>query len=105
MAFGARADAARNLLSDPKVQMMIMGSHGVLVIGASVADAFNRLYYFERAAETYVRALQTGRPLRVLSDAVAEKTAREWEQYPATTGHFLSELKAILDDEGADYAG
>jgi ribulose-5-phosphate 4-epimerase/fuculose-1-phosphate aldolase len=76
----------------------------VLVIGATVAEAFNRLFYFERAAETYILALQTGRPLRVLSDAVAEKTAREWEDYPDSAAAHLAELRAILDAEGSDYA-
>ena len=83
---------------------MIMGNHGVMVIGDSVADTFNRLYYFERAAETYIRALQTGRPLRVLSDEIAEKTARELEDYPEQGDRHLAELKAILDAEGSDYA-
>jgi ribulose-5-phosphate 4-epimerase/fuculose-1-phosphate aldolase len=82
---------------------MIMGNHGVLVIGETVAETFNRLYYFERAAETYVRALQTGQPLRVLSDEIAEKTAQEWEAYPDLAGRFLSEIRAMLDAEGADY--
>jgi ribulose-5-phosphate 4-epimerase/fuculose-1-phosphate aldolase len=82
-----------------------MGNHGVMVIGDSVADTFNRMYYFERAAETYIRALQTGQPLRVLSDEVAEKTAQELEEYPDQSGKHLSELKAILDQEGSDYAG
>ena len=63
--------------ADPKVKVMIMGNHGILVIGDTVADAFNRMYYFERAAETYIKALWTGRPLRVLSDEIAEKTAQE----------------------------
>ncbi|MBC7736602.1 MAG: hypothetical protein H7245_05115, partial [Candidatus Saccharibacteria bacterium] len=76
----------------------------VLIIGNSVADAFNRLTYFERAAETYIRALQTGRPLRVLSDEVAEKTAQEWEAYPAFSTFHLNEIKALLDEEGATYA-
>jgi ribulose-5-phosphate 4-epimerase/fuculose-1-phosphate aldolase len=83
---------------------MIMGNHGVLVIGATVAETFNRLYYFERAAETYIRALQTGRPLRIMSDAIAEKTARELEAYPEQDIRHLAELKAILDAEGSDYA-
>ena len=83
---------------------MIMGNHGVLVIGQSVAETFNRLYYFERAAETYIRALQTGMPLRVLPDDVAEKTARELEAYPEQDVRHLAELKAILDAEGSDYA-
>ena len=82
-----------------------MGNHGVLVIGDSVADTFNRLYYFERAAETYIRALQTGQKLRVLPDDVAEKTARELEDYPDQSDRHLSELKAILDGEGSNYAG
>ena len=77
-----RASAARKLLSDPKVKVMVMGNHGILVIGDTVADTFNRMYYFERAAETYIKALWTGRPLRVLSDEVAEKTAREMDDYP-----------------------
>lgn len=97
---GARCAAA---LFDPSKKVMVMGNHGVLVLGDSVADTFNRLYYFERAAETYVRALQTGQPLRVLSDEIAEKTAHEMENYPEQAERHLAELKAILDDEGDSY--
>ncbi|NYS23876.1 class II aldolase/adducin family protein [Rhodobacteraceae bacterium 2376] len=91
-------------LQDPRKQVMIMGNHGVLVLGDSVADCFNRMYYFERAAETYIRALQTGQPLRILSHEVAEKTAQELEDYPGQGDRHLAELMAILDDEGDDYA-
>ena len=104
MAFEEEGRRCAALLADPKVIAMVMGNHGVLVIGRTVAEAFNRLYYFERAAETYVRALQTGRPLRVLPDAVAEKTAQEWEAYPGFAEHHLRELRALLDDEGDGYA-
>lgn len=98
---GARCAA---LLTDPQKKVMVMGNHGVLVIGDSVADTFNRLYYFERAAETYIRALQTGQPLRVLPHEIAEKTAQELEQYPEQDVRHLAELKAILDEEGSTYA-
>ena len=104
LALESEGERVAGLLHDPKHKVMVMGNHGVLVIGDTVADAFNRLFYFERAAETYVRALQTGRPLRVLSDAVAEKTAREIEDYPSQASRHLDELKAILDAEGSDYA-
>lgn len=104
MAFGDEGARCAELLQDPKIGTMIMGNHGVLVIGRTVAEAFNRLYYFERAAETYIRALQTGRPLRVLSDEVAEKTAREWEDYPGYAENHLREIKAVLDAEAPDYA-
>jgi ribulose-5-phosphate 4-epimerase/fuculose-1-phosphate aldolase len=104
MAFEEEGARCATLLADPKTTVMVMGNHGVLVIGQSVAEAFNRLYYFERAAETYIRALQTGRPLRVLPDEIAEKTAQEWEAYPGFADAHLSELRAILDAEVNDYA-
>ncbi|TCL01590.1 ribulose-5-phosphate 4-epimerase/fuculose-1-phosphate aldolase [Shimia isoporae] len=104
LAFEDEGERCAGLLTDPKKKVMIMGNHGVLVIGDSVADTFNRLYYFERAAETYIRALQTGQPLRVLPDDIAEKTARELEEYPEQDVRHLAELKAILDDEGSNYA-
>ncbi len=103
MAFEEEGARCAALLADPKITTMIMGNHGVLVVGRTIAETFNRLYYFERAAETYVRALQTGRPLRVLPDAIAEKTAREWETYPGFAEAHLRELKAVLDEEGSDF--
>lgn len=104
LAFEDEGERCAALLTDPKVKVMIMGNHGVLVIGDSVADTFNRLYYFERAAETYIRALQTGQPLRVLSDEIAEKTAQELEAYPEQGDRHMAELRAILDEEGSNYA-
>ena len=105
LAFADEGERCAALFTDPKCKVMVMGNHGVLVIGETVADTFNRLYYFERAAETYIRALQTGRPLRILPDDIAEKTARELESYPEQDVRHLAELKAILDAEGSDYAG
>ncbi|MCC1491960.1 class II aldolase and adducin N-terminal domain-containing protein [Cognatishimia sp. F0-27] len=105
LAFEEEGARCAQLLDDPAKKVLVMGNHGVMVIGDTVADTFNRLYYFERAAETYIRALQTGQPLDVLSDEIAEKTARELEAYPDQGTQHLAELKAILDAEGSDYAG
>lgn len=104
LAFESEGLRCAKMLKDPKIKTMIMGNHGVLIIGTTVAETFNRLYYFERAAETYVRALQTGRPLRLLSDEIAEKTAREIEDYSDAADRHFDALKAVLDDEGANYA-
>lgn len=104
LAFEEEGERCAQLFSDPKAKVMIMGNHGVMIIGDTVAETFNRLYYFERAAETYVKALQTGLPLRIIPDDVAEKTAREIEEYPGQAERHLEELKLILDHEGSDYA-
>ena len=104
LAFEAEGVRCASLMADPRQKVLIMGNHGVMIIGETVADTFNRLFYFERAAETYIRALQTGQPLRVLPDDIAEKTARELEEYSELDTKHLAELKAILDEEGSTYA-
>ncbi|MEM7073696.1 MAG: class II aldolase and adducin N-terminal domain-containing protein [Pseudomonadota bacterium] len=104
LAFEEEGERCAAMLSDPSKKVMIMGNHGILVAGDTVAQCFNRMYYFERAAETYIRALQTGQKLRVLSDEIAEKTAQELEQYPEQDERHLAELKTILDSEKSDYA-
>ena len=104
LAFEQEGERCAAMLSDPKIQVMVMGNHGVLVIGETVADAFNRLYYFERAAETYIRALETRQPLRVLPHEIAEKTARQIANYPGQAVRHFDEIKAILDEEGSTYA-
>jgi ribulose-5-phosphate 4-epimerase/fuculose-1-phosphate aldolase len=104
LAFEEEAMRCCALLTDPSKKVLVMGNHGVMVTGSDVADTFNRLFYFERACETYIKALWTQRPLRVLSDEIAEKTAREIEEYPGQSDHHLNELKAILDEEGSNYA-
>ncbi len=101
MGLGDEAERMVAGLGDKSV--MIMGNHGVLVVAESVAQAFDELYYLERACETLVTAYMTGRKLRVASDEVAAKTARQWVEYPDFAANHFRELKAILDEEGSDY--
>jgi ribulose-5-phosphate 4-epimerase/fuculose-1-phosphate aldolase len=104
LAFEEEGERCSRLFADPAVKVMVMGNHGVLVIGDTVADTFDRLYYFERACETYIKALWTGKPLRVLSDEVAETVGRQMDNYPVhAASRHLQQLKLILDEEGSTY--
>ena len=103
LALEAEGERCSRLLSDPKIKVLIMSNHGILVLGDSVADTFDRLYYFERAAMTYIHALQTGKKLRILSHEIAEKTARELDQYGSQADRHFNDLKTILDRDGSDY--
>jgi ribulose-5-phosphate 4-epimerase/fuculose-1-phosphate aldolase len=82
---------------------MIMGNHGVLVTAATVAEAFDELYFLERAAKTLVLAYSTGQPLNILSDEVAEKTARSWEPYRESAFAHFRDLKQLLDSRDTSY--
>ena len=103
LAFEEEGDRCAKLLADPKVMVMVMGNHGVLALGDTVSTAFDRLYYFERAAESLVKAYMTGKELKVLSHEIAEKTAREIAEYPGLSNRHFSELQAILELEEPDY--
>ena len=83
--------------------ILMMGNHGVMVVGESVGQAFDTLFYLERAAQTMVMAYMTGQPLRVLDDAVARRTAEQWDSYPEIGDKHFSELKRILDEDEPDY--
>ncbi len=104
MGLGDEAERLTMTLGDNRV--LIMGNHGVMVVGDSIAKAFDELYYFERACCNYVTALATGKPLRVVSDAVAEKTAGQWDDYVNKSRYadvHLREIREILDREEPDY--
>jgi ribulose-5-phosphate 4-epimerase/fuculose-1-phosphate aldolase len=103
MAFEDEGERCASMLKDHNKKVMIMGNHGVMILGSSVADAFNRLFYFERSAETYIRALQTGKEINYLSEKVAEKTALQWELYQDSVEQHFEELKRILDRDHSDY--
>jgi len=104
LAFEAEGERVCKLFADPLKKTMLMGNHGVMVVGETIADAWNTLYYFERACETYILALQTGQPLKVLSDNVAGQTAVDMNAYGDVIDNHLRELRAILDEEGSNYA-
>jgi ribulose-5-phosphate 4-epimerase/fuculose-1-phosphate aldolase len=76
----------------------------VLVCAATVAEAYDITYYLERAARNLIIAYQTGQPLHVMTNTVAEKTAQEWEaDREQFTAHF-AEMKSILDSEDPTYS-
>jgi ribulose-5-phosphate 4-epimerase/fuculose-1-phosphate aldolase len=98
----AEGDRLARLMGNKSI--MMMGNHGVLVCASSVAEAYDLTYYLERACRNLVLAYQTGQALSIMSPAVAEKTAQEWEADRDQFHAHFSEMKAILDSEKQDYA-
>ncbi len=83
----------------------ILGNHGVLVMGDTVAEAFDDLYYLERACQTLVLAYSTGQPLNVLSPEIAEATARGWEDYKDAAFSHFDQLKSDPRRQGSVVQG
>ena len=106
MGLGDEAERVASLMqAHPDKTVLMMGNHGIMIFAPTVAYAFDEMYYFERSAETLVTAYMTGKPLRVASHAVAEKTARQWREYPGLGDLHFAELRAMLDAEGEGWRG
>ena len=90
-------------MADPDTPILLLGNHGVVALGDSVAQAFDNLYYFERACETWLTVLSTGRPYRVVEPEVARLTARQWQEYPAFARNHFDALLRILDREEPEF--
>ncbi len=90
------------LLGENK-SVMFMGNHGVLMIGPSVAEAFDELYYLEKAAQVQVLALSTRQDLAIIPDHVAALACEQWLEYPQFSELHFNALKEILDEEEPNY--
>ena len=91
---GAEGARLAGLLGQHKV--MLMGNHGLTCTGETVAEAFEDMYFFERAAQTLLLAYASGQPLNVLSDDMAEKTAQGWDAYRGMAAEHFAYLKSTL---------
>ena len=83
--------------------VQLMGNHGVTTTGSSVAQAFEDLYFFERAAKTLMLAYASGQPLNVMSDEVAAKTAEDWSNFSGSAHAHFDQLKQMLDRTDPSY--
>ncbi|MEJ8573572.1 aldolase [Microbaculum marinum] len=84
--------------------IVFMKHHGVMVLGGSAAEAWDDLYYLERACEVQCLALSTGRPIIPVSKDIAEATAQQMRGEDSESARLhLDSLKRILDAEEPAY--
>jgi ribulose-5-phosphate 4-epimerase/fuculose-1-phosphate aldolase len=84
---------------------LFLANHGVIVVGPSVAEAFDTLYYLERACRLQVLARMMGGKRRPVRPEVVERTYRLMRaDAPQYAGAHFSALKRILDREEPAYS-
>jgi ribulose-5-phosphate 4-epimerase/fuculose-1-phosphate aldolase len=82
-----------------KAHVLFMAHHGITMVGASVAEAFDRLYYLERACEVQVKAMSTGLPLRDIAPDVARATKAQFDAGGTYAESHFEALKRLLTPE------
>jgi len=102
----ANSDAEGNRLASllGNNKTMMLGNHGVLIAAATVAEAFDELYYLERACQTLMIAYASGQKLNIMNNKVAEQTARDWDLYTDSAFAHFAEMKKVLDRKDPSYA-
>jgi len=85
--------------------VLFLANHGVIVCGSSVANAFDDLYYLERACMLQVLAAGTGKPLRILPDEIAAMTRAQMDAERVQSELHLAALKRILDRKEPGWRG
>jgi len=93
----------------PDCSVLVMASHGVIACGETVAEAYDRLYYFERACQVQLYAMWTGRPLKEVPAHIVARTLRQGAASPVYGGkpaceHHFAALRRLLDKSEPDYA-
>ncbi|HKE05073.1 MAG TPA: aldolase [Blastocatellia bacterium] len=83
--------------------VLFLANHGVIVCGDSVAQAFDDLYYLERACLVQVLAESAGRPLKVVPESIAAMTGRQIASDKVQSVLHFEALKRILDREEPEW--
>jgi ribulose-5-phosphate 4-epimerase/fuculose-1-phosphate aldolase len=88
-----------------EAEVLFLANHGVIVTGSSVAQAFDDLYYLERACMLQVIAMGTGRPLRTVSESIAAKTGRQMAEESTQAALHFEAVKRMLDRDDPSWRG
>lgn len=86
--------------------VLFMASHGVTVVGANLAWAFDDLYYLERACMHQLLAVQlaAGKPLRRVPDEMCERVGAQIAGERQQSDLFFTSIKRILDREAPGWS-
>ncbi|MDB5806333.1 MAG: class aldolase [Betaproteobacteria bacterium] len=83
---------------------MILRNHGLLTTGKTVREAFDNMYYLERACQAQIAAMSGGAELRLASAEVGEKVAKHFERpNRPSIGKDWDALLRMLDRQDQSY--
>lgn len=97
----AEGDRIVEVLGDRTI--LLMAHHGVTVVGSSVAEAYDQLYFFERMCMYQLLARSAGGPLAAIPDAILDRDAVLLGHPSLEVEPHFAAMKRLLDREEPDY--
>jgi ribulose-5-phosphate 4-epimerase/fuculose-1-phosphate aldolase len=96
------ADRMAASLGDKAV--LFLANHGVIVCGPTAGQAFDDLYYLERACQTQVLAMQTGAELKPIPEEMARLAVQQYGGQRENCELHWAALKRLLAAEDSRFA-
>jgi ribulose-5-phosphate 4-epimerase/fuculose-1-phosphate aldolase len=98
----SEGDRIASVLGDKDI--LFMRNHGVMICAPNIAEAWDDLYYLERAAEVQLKAMGSGRKLLPVLQEVAAQAARQMrEGDPESARMHLESIRRVLDRQEPEY--
>jgi ribulose-5-phosphate 4-epimerase/fuculose-1-phosphate aldolase len=89
--------------------ILMLANHGVVVTGKTVASAYHKVYFLERACRTQLFSMWTGKPRKFVAEAILDKVRvqsrtpdQQLEMSPAD--YYFQAMKRVMDKKGLTYA-
>jgi ribulose-5-phosphate 4-epimerase/fuculose-1-phosphate aldolase len=98
----SEGDREAEILGDNNVLMM--RNHGPIIVGPTIAAAFDRLYYLEEVCKRQILAMSTERRLQHVPSNVIAQLSEDAALYDAYAQKHLAAIKRVLDREEPEYA-
>jgi ribulose-5-phosphate 4-epimerase/fuculose-1-phosphate aldolase len=95
-------DREVSILGDKNILMM--RNHGPMVVGRTIASAFDRLYYLEEVCKRQVLAMSTNRPMQYVPPEVVQQLSEDEELFDAYAEKHLTAIKRVLSREEPEFA-
>jgi len=91
------SEGDRIALSLGSADILFLKNHGVIVTGPSIAEAWDDLYYLERAAQVQLLAMQSGQPLKPIAPRIAQQAYEQIRLGDAESGraHLNSAMRQL----------
>ncbi len=88
--------------------IVFLANHGVIVTGESIHEAWESLYYLEKACKAQNNAMSTGRKINVIKGQIASKVARQVKEEAASESansyrHFEALKRLLINNGNRDF--
>lgn len=91
-----------------EVDILFLANHGIIVTGNNIYDAWESLYYLERACRAQIVSMSMGNNLKIINGQIAKKVSDQIREEAKTESansyrHFEALKRVLINNGGENY--